>query len=279
MKNQDFPIHSIEMFAKNLALKDVPIFLEINGPMDREILHKNDFCSILLVKNGSGTNIIDFIKYPLNYGQVHLVFPGVPNSLELFEDSVVQKILVNQNIFRIIVDKLRFIISLYQKYPVIKISDEGVDKLSNVFSGIKNEVIYLNPNKDILRSQFEIIAEIINTEIFKNLQNSECYGSPILLEFVHFIDIYYRDEKSPTFYASKLNITSNYLNTLCIRHLGQTSTEVIQDRVIVEAKKLLYMRDFSVKEISSVLGFNDPAYFSRFFKSMTGVTPGRYKIV
>lgn len=277
MKNTNFPIYSFDSFVIRKDLKELPVILELNGPKEREILHKNDFCYLMFVRQGAGTHIIDFIKYELKVGQVHLVFPGSLHSLELEEGAIVEQVLINRGIFRTFVDQLKFIFSLYQKYPVIDMSEDGIEKLTHVFAGIRKEIVSAVPNSEILKANLAIAAEIINNEIFNRLHHSEYYGNPILFEFISLIDIHFREEKSPSFYASKLNITVNYLNSLCVKLLSQTATSVIHNRVVHEAKKLLFMRDFSVKEVSAGLGFSDPSYFSRFFKINTGVAPKRYK--
>ncbi|MDR0264757.1 MAG: helix-turn-helix domain-containing protein [Sphingobacterium sp.] len=277
MKNANFPIYEYTSYVERVNSKDRPILKELRGPRQRDVLHKDDFCSLFLIESGKGAHIIDFIKYECKEAQLHLIFPGCIHSLGLEEGALVQQLMIHRNDFRIFVDQLKFIFSLYQKYPVLDLSADGKDKLSHVFLGIKKELYSGHPNRDILRADLAILAEIINGEIFHQLQHTEYYGNPILFEFISLIDIHFKEEKLPSFYAGKMNITVNYLNTLCIKFLSQTASSVIHERIINEAKKLLFIRDFSIKEISLGLGYTDPSYFARFFKSVTGITPTRYK--
>ena len=69
-----------------------------------------------------------------------------------------------------------------------------------------------------------------------------------------------------------LNMNPSCLNELSKRVTGITAGELIRNRVIEETKKLLYSSRMSGKEIAYELGFDDPAYFSRFFKKYTGTT-------
>jgi AraC-like DNA-binding protein len=277
MRKTNFPIYTMDMF-KDQNQKEVPvIYQEIHGPKERELLHVNDFCRLLFVKSGGGSNIIDFVKYDLKPGQVHLIFPGMTHALALDPDAVVQELLITQRLLRVFIDQLKYAFVLYQKFPVIEMSEEGINNLAHSFLGMERELAAPNPNFTILNANTVISSEVINKEIFRQIQQIDYYKKPILFEFYSLVEVHYKEEKQPSFYAAKLNITTNYLNSLCIRHLTRTATSIIQEKIMSEAKKLLFLRDFSVKEVSIGLGFTDPSYFTRLFKSFTGITPKKYK--
>ena len=82
----------------------------------------------------------------------------------------------------------------------------------------------------------------------------------------------YRTSKRPSEYASKLNISTSYLNE-CIKHTtGFSVSQHIQDRIILEAKRLLYHTGQSVKEIAFDLGYDDYPYFSKLFTKVAGMS-------
>ena len=78
--------------------------------------------------------------------------------------------------------------------------------------------------------------------------------------------------KRPTEYADTLNISSDYLNECVKNTTGNSVSYQIQQRIILEAKRLLYYSDKSVKEISFELGYDDYPYFSRLFTKVAGIT-------
>jgi AraC-like DNA-binding protein len=78
-------------------------------------------------------------------------------------------------------------------------------------------------------------------------------------------------------YADLLNITPAKLNRVCARFTGKNASEFILERVILEAKRHLVFTNMSSKEIAYGLGYDDPSYFSRFFRKKTGYTPTRFR--
>ncbi|HEU0199994.1 MAG TPA: helix-turn-helix domain-containing protein [Burkholderiaceae bacterium] len=88
----------------------------------------------------------------------------------------------------------------------------------------------------------------------------------------------FRGEREIGFYAARLGITSTQLNRVCRQVLGQSALGVIQNRLLVEAKRDLAYTILSVKEIALTLGFSDAAYFTRFFTQHTGRAPSEFRL-
>ena len=87
----------------------------------------------------------------------------------------------------------------------------------------------------------------------------------------------FRQMKSVAEYAEILNITSGHLNDTVQKEIGKTTSEIIHERIILEAKRLLYHSPKSVKEIAYELLYDDPSYFARFFKTHTQLTPEQFR--
>ncbi|MGY0036204.1 helix-turn-helix domain-containing protein [Pedobacter sp. NJ-S-72] len=83
--------------------------------------------------------------------------------------------------------------------------------------------------------------------------------------------------KSASEFASQLNIHVNHLNYVVKSHTGKTTTQMISNRIVDEAKTLLKNTDWDVAEIGYCLGFDYPAHFNNYFKKHTGVTPSIFK--
>ena len=85
-------------------------------------------------------------------------------------------------------------------------------------------------------------------------------------------------KKSVSDYAKMLNITAGHLNDTVQKDTGKSAGSVIHDRIILEAKRLLYHSPKTVKEIAFELNYEDPSYFTRFFKLHTKSTPEQFRI-
>lgn len=96
-------------------------------------------------------------------------------------------------------------------------------------------------------------------------------------EFLMLLESNYLQVRNIDFYAGKLDISSKRLNQVLKDKLGKTGTQIIHDRIILEAKRLIIHSEHTIKEIAYELGFSDRPYFSRFFKKQTGQTAEEFQ--
>ena len=102
-------------------------------------------------------------------------------------------------------------------------------------------------------------------------------GTAVLLQLEQLIEQHHRQKHTPADYADLLHLSPKALGKLTRVHHRRTLTELIQGRIVVEAKRELCLTNKSVKEIAFALGFNDQYYFSRFFKHTTSFAPQQYR--
>ena len=93
-------------------------------------------------------------------------------------------------------------------------------------------------------------------------------------EFGLLLNQHFRTHRSVQHYADLLHVSPNHLNALCRRQLGKTASALIQERVLVEARRLLRHTDATIGQVADALGFEDASYFGRYFRKHTGQTPG-----
>ena len=99
----------------------------------------------------------------------------------------------------------------------------------------------------------------------------------IFSQLKQLVEQHYRDNNLPAWYADQLHITEKRLNEACKEATGQTVSDFLKARIILEAKRLLSHSAGSIKEIAYYLGFDDPSYFARFFRKNAGMTAGDFK--
>ena len=91
------------------------------------------------------------------------------------------------------------------------------------------------------------------------------------------IEQHFRSQPSVATLAQPLGITPTQLNRLCQRELGCTALALLHQRVLLEAKRELGYTTLPIRQIADGLGFADPAYFTRFFQRLTGLSPSRWR--
>jgi AraC-like DNA-binding protein len=120
-----------------------------------------------------------------------------------------------------------------------------------------------------------IYTSRLYSEQFANKTSSE---RKILKKFQGLIDEHFSRRHQVSDYASFFKITSGHLSDIIKEQSGKTATELIHERIMLEAKRHLLHTEWSMKEIAFALGFEDAAYFGRFFKRIEGTTPATYRI-
>ncbi|TPG37521.1 helix-turn-helix domain-containing protein [Flavobacterium pectinovorum] len=236
--------------------------------------HRDNFHLFLLQEKGTTGIEIDFETYKIqpssllyiHPNQIHrstgfedVTFSGWaidnenlnPEYLKLLEDiTPVKPLLINEDTFAVISEAIALCVNLSKRNHEKLYHSILKDSCNALVGLVISQYLEQTKTTDTL-SRFDIV-----TKAFK-----------VLLE-QNFTTI-----KKPVEYAKKLNISTAYLNE-CVKNVtGFSVTHHIQQRIILEAKRLLYHSDKSVKEISAELGYDDYPYFSRLFSKVTGISP------
>lgn len=99
----------------------------------------------------------------------------------------------------------------------------------------------------------------------------------LLARFVGMIERRYRNSQSVPHYAAALGVSQSRLRSLCLALTGQSPIQLIHARVLLEAKRQLHYTDSAIGEIAASLGFEDAAYFTRFFSRRVGISPREFR--
>ncbi len=261
-----------EKFGAGIAIgkatiKDAQTFEEA------ERTHRDDYHLFCLLEEGTIPFEIDFQKYSIQPSSVIYIHPNQvhrmvafenitlsflainsenlnPEYLKLLEDIAPAKPLVlNEETFAIISEAIVFSIKLSERkheklhHALLK------DSCNTVVALIASQYLQQSNSTETL-SRFEIITKAFKVTLERN-----------------FITI-----KKPADYSKILNISTPYLNECVKNTTGHSVSHHIQQRIILEAKRLLYHSDKSVKEIAADLGYEEYNYFSRLFTKITGMT-------
>lgn len=251
---------------------------ELNQTSSRDKLFK-----IIFLETGSTSLRIDFNNYEIT-GPA-LIFVSENQLLEIQHKSAdlsTRIVCFSNDFFCIKLNRSETfcdaVIFNTTKPPYILLDNSEKRKVEYLITAMDNELKEANDfQEEIIISQLKTL--LLSSSKIKLKQYGEVNLSTLSLvvtAFQNLLDKTFESHHNVQFYADELNISPKGLNKAVKKELGRTVSELIKEKLIVEAKRELYTKELSIKEISFRLGFEDPAYFSRFFKKETSHSPKEY---
>jgi YesN/AraC family two-component response regulator len=248
--------------------------------------HRHDFYNIIYIKHGSGEHEIDFRKYLVEPKQIFFLNEGQVHDWNLSDDTVGYTLFFKKEFYEVIekglsLQALPFFNHSHNNAPMVVFSYEDCQRIENLFEEIIIEFKANQPHRDTLIKSLLKIILIHSIRIYQPLFKGDCTEPNVskIRSFEMLIEKHFKEFKSVKDFADKLNITANYLNAICTKTIGRTAGELIRDRVILEAKRLLLHSSISVCEMAYHLGYDDCSYFIRVFKKEVGSTPEQFRLI
>jgi AraC family transcriptional activator of pobA len=251
---------------------------------DSSVPHRHTFFELLFFENGHGLHEIDFNLYEVENNAVHFVSPGQIHKLTLKKTK--GYVLCFTEDFISLKSKESFVENFpffdSSGAPTLKLNKELGDEINSLIVSVARELRSGNADSpDLYRSYLNIILLKLKSFFLHSREKSKQLSQnkkQKVIRFKKLINELYLQHQPVSHYAELLSITPNHLNALCKKHEGKTAMQLIQERLLLESKRLLYATEMSIKEISFYLGFEDVPYFNRFFKKQTGLTPIQYRL-
>ena len=215
---------------------------------------------------------------------MHIVFPGQIHLLR--RKGAVGLIFVCRPEFMNSLGKI-FYTQLYQERytnPCITFSPEAFEGLLSLCARLQEEEksnALFAP--ELIRSYMSVFISTCIREgtTEKDLNSTEGRHHPSDLDlysrFKLLLENNYTEKQSVDFYAQELAVSARTLSNTLKMLTGKTCVQLLQDRTLLEAKRLLLYTDKSCKEIAFELNFKDTSYFTRFFTRLEGSTPSAFK--
>lgn len=129
------------------------------------------------------------------------------------------------------------------------------------------------------RTMLLMICETLleNEEMKKSTDNSSTHDKDIFNRFLQLLSENEKKHRKVSYYAAEINITPKYLSSICKRVSGKSPMRWITESVMEECYKMLTQTDYSIKEISNIMGFPNASFFGQYFKEEAHVTPNEYR--
>jgi AraC family transcriptional activator of pobA len=267
----------------NLAFKFLPF--ENGSYFDH--VQRNNYYSLIWITGGTGTMKADFAEHAFEKG---MLFSFSPYQPYLFLARNLKGVALHFHPDFFCIHKHQTEVAcngvlfnnIYQP-PYTVIDDTTGSILMGLITQMKTEM-----TRNAL-AQYEILVSylkifLITASRLKAEQQPKAAEAladikePFILQNLKdAIELDFRRKHSPSDYAETLNISAKALAKITKSYFNKTLTELISERIIIEAKRELYLTKKTIKEIAYELGYEDEHYFSRFFKSNAEVSPQLYR--
>ena len=237
--------------------------------------HRDDHYMFFLLESGSGSVMIDFIDMPLPEYSLYYILPTqvhqrIKNGAADGWVIAVDTALVPPECRNVFESTL----ILQQPHVLSAAHLQQFRELMALLFVKYNEdnagPFYVLAVHSMLQSFLAIAATCYNGDANMNLKVSR--PAQLKSQFKDLLTTEIRTVKSPAAFAAKLHVSEVYLSEILKKTTGFPPSYWIQQEVIMEAKRLLYYSDLTVKEIAHTLGYADHSYFSRLFSKNTGTS-------
>lgn len=276
--------------ATDFAQREQPAFvfdlarLDGRTELPRPFPHRHSYYHVLWMTAAEGEHMIDFERYEVRPQSVFFISPDqihawtsrvppagwiVNFSIEFFLEMFPKADALAEFPF----------FHLANTEPVVYLDEEHAAALMPLLVEIEAEFMSdASWRHDIVRSLFLVFLTRLR-RLYRPAERERRAPQTFLLakKFKLLIEQNFGRLGSVHDYAALLNVTDRYLNEAAKKATGKTASQLIHERILLEAKRLLILSDRGVSEIAFALGFEDPAYFCRFFRKSTQLSPGEFK--
>lgn len=245
--------------------------------------HRHHDFHIIWFTKASGEHIVDFQGYQLSDNVIFTLRPGQVHQLPPTKILGVTIAFTEAFYFSNWQNKetlfdFSTLFDYSQPYGPIKISPQTAESLEMLVRLMRLELAAKSGSSGVIKHYLNSFLLLTEREKKHNMQvEAWQHHDARLIQLRRLIEEYFRKERQVSFYAKYFSLTAKRLNEITRDSINKTVTDMVHDRIILESKRQLSFSHKTVKEICYELGFEDPAYFSRFFRNRTGSSPQEFR--
>lgn len=284
-KIRKYHLHKDEPDKLQFEIYPLNEYLEGNAKHTQKP-HVHSFYQIIWFMSGKGKHEVDFNEYEVNNNSLFFISKG---QIHRFDDNKYEGCIIhfnesfiadNENYINIFLKHNIF--DSFEKEPLFRIKQSESKELQGIVEQMQAEM--WTPNQFAHKEYLKILLHLFLIVIQRFGVRKDCNGltmnnssHTLFVKFRQLLEIYYHKIHTVSGYAGLLNVSGKTL-TNCVKEIShQTPLEIINERLSLEAKRLLAYSDKNVNEIGFELGFEDPSYFVKFFKRQTNMLPGDFR--
>ncbi len=240
-------------------------------------LHRHDFYFILFIQNGTGEHEIDFIQYEVNNHSVFFIRPGQVHQLKLHKGTTGFMLQFTSDFYALRENTSSIVLRKASNKNHCHVNTERFEKIALLLEVVFQEYTKKQDRyKEVVKASLDIIfIELVRQSSNPNMivNEAKLYAQERLEELQDLLEENIHTKKQVSEYAEMLSITPYQLNAITKALLQKTVSELINEHIILEAKRMLIATTNQVTQVADMLGYDDPSYFIRFFRKQTGLTP------
>lgn len=267
-------------------IMEMPQFFHENGEAPKQA-HIHGFYQIIWFQHGTGIHYVDFKEYPITDNTLFFISPG---QIHYFDESDNQKGIIihfnesflsdegsSENVF------LKYnVFNAFDAVPYYEVMSGDTPRLEYIVKEMQLETGNTKAfaHKDYLKYLVKMFLIYVQRIGKRGIGIPLCINNSSNRTFVRFRQIlehHYRQLHTVKEYANRLNVSTKTLTNCVYESSHNTPLKIINERIILEAKRQLLHSDLKIKEIAFYLGFEDPSYFVKFFKRQTGYLPAEFR--
>lgn len=280
------PIPTFRFSPKHLT--DIPFqiihFEKLPAVAIESTPRRRAFYEIFWITDGVGKHHIDFEGWSIIPNTLYFITPGQVAYWELQEQAkgfailFTQEFMASNLLEQVTLQSFDFYHHTTQQ-PLIHIDNDDAKLFTAICEHMVSEYNGQNYGRFALL-QCQLITFLIHSQRHYNelLHPSHMLaGDKLVKRYLQLIDKHFHEIKTILDYAEILSVTSGHLSDMVGEHLGTTPIQLLNKRIALEAKRELIHSEQTIAEVSLVLNFDNPSYFSRFFKREVGIAPSEFR--
>jgi AraC family transcriptional activator of pobA len=268
---QSLPVHALEAGSQHINI----LPLDYSNPYDYKREHRHTYYEIMLIERGGGNQLIDFKNYVAHDHSCYII---CPQQIHLMNRNKSTGIILQFTEERIqsaeLLSHLRQLTFADDAAIIFENNKAAFEELTTLLRIIETQV--KNDASLNLHAAVHLVQGFISI-MLASRQNKEGdkreADKQLLIAFYQLLELHYKANRGVQYFIEMLGSTEKKLGAATKKFTGLSPLQVIHNRILLEAKRLLLFERGSHKEIAYDLGFDSPASFSAFIKLKTGHAP------
>jgi AraC-like DNA-binding protein len=248
-----------------------------------EEVHQHSFYEIIWVEAGTSIQVIDYQSYPIAPGSLFFISPGQVHHFEEWHQLKGGSLFFLADFFPFHTQESPALFDFFfldNRYstPHFCPPKADWDAILHLFHLIEAENAHFHPNQRIQQGYLQALLAMIERSWRQNQPATPPIKALVYFKkFKNLLDQTLHEGQTAQYFAEKLHISTHHLNSICQQIAGCSTSQVIRDRIILEAQRLLTFTDLSSTEIAHHLSLTDSSWFAKIFRLSTGLSPSQFR--